>query len=332
MTPFKYTRAGSPAEAIKLRLVDEKGGRYLAGGTNLIDLLKYDVEHASTLVDLTRLDLAQIAATPSGGVRLGALAKNTTTANHPLVRGQYPLLTQAILAGATMQLRNMATNGGNLLQRTRCPYFYDTATPCNKREPGSGCGAIGGLNRSHAIFGHSDQCVAVHPSDMAVALAALEATVHVRGRDDRQRTIPFDEFHRLPGDQPQRDSTLEPGELIEAIELPKSRFGDNIYYLKVRDRASYAFALVSVAAAVEMDGDRIKDVRIALGGVAHKPWRAKAAESALVGKPANKETITAAADAELKAARPLEHNAFKIPMAKHAIVRALAQASGVTIE
>jgi xanthine dehydrogenase YagS FAD-binding subunit len=331
MTPFKYTRADSPAKAVQLRLADPSGGRYLAGGTNLIDLLKYDVEHAGTLVDLTRLDLKQIAATPSGGVRLGALAKNTTTANHPLVREQYPLLTQAILAGATAQLRNMATNGGNVLQRTRCPYFYDTATPCNKREPGSGCGALGGLNRTHAIFGHSDKCVAVHPSDMAVALAALDATVHVRGAGDRTRVIPFDEFHRLPGDEPQRDSTLEPGELIEAIELPKSPFGTRSYYLKVRDRASYAFALVSVAAAVEMAGDRIRQTRVALGGVAHKPWRARSAEAALVGKPATEEAFAAAAEAELKAAKPLEHNAFKVPMARHAIVRALSRASGVAV-
>src|SRR4051812_28961914 len=329
MTPFKYTRVDSPARAVQLRLADASGGRYLAGGTNLIDLLKYDVEHAGTLVDLTRLDLKEIAQAPGGGVRLGALTKNTTTANHPLVRGQYPLLTEAILAGATAQLRNMATNGGNLLQRTRCPYFYDTATPCNKRDPGSGCGALGGLNRTHAIFGHSDKCVAVHPSDMAVALAALEATVRVRGANDRVRVIPFEQFHRLPGDEPQRDSTLDPGELIEAIELPRSPFGTKSYYLKVRDRASYAFALVSVAAAVEIDGERIKEARVALGGVAHKPWRARAAEAALAGKPATEEAFAAAAEAELKAARPLEHNAFKVPMARHAIVRALSRASGL---
>ena len=331
MTPFKYARADSPATAVQLRLADRDGGRYLAGGTNLIDLLKYDVDRAGTLVDVTRLDLKQITETPAGGVRLGALAKNTTTANHPLVRERYPLLTQAILAGATAQLRNMATNGGNILQRTRCPYFYDTATPCNKREPGSGCGALEGLNRTHAIFGHSDKCVAVHPSDMAVALAALEASVHVRGANDKTRVIPFEAFHRLPGDEPQRDSTLEPGELIEAIELPKSPFGTRSYYLKVRDRASYAFALVSVAAAVEMDGDRIRQARVALGGVAHKPWRARAAEAELAGKPATEDAFAAAAEAELKAAMPLEHNGFKVPMARHAIVRALSRASGLAV-
>lgn len=329
MTPFKYTRAESPAQAVQLT-IDRPGVRYLAGGTNLIDLMKYDVERADTLVDLTRLDaLKEITATAGGGVRLGALAKNTTTANHPLVREGYPLLTQAILAGATGQLRNMATNGGNLLQRTRCPYFYDVATPCNKREPGTGCGAMEGLNRTHAIFGYSDQCIAVHPSDMAVALAALDATVHVRGADDATRAIPFEEFHRLPGDEPQRDSTLEPGELIEAIELPKSPFGTKSYYLKVRDRASYAFALVSVAAALEMDGDRIKQARVALGGVAHKPWRARAAEAALVGRPATEDAFSAAAQAELREAKPQEHNRFKVPMAQHAIVRALSRASGV---
>jgi xanthine dehydrogenase YagS FAD-binding subunit len=331
MTPFKYARADSPARAVQLRLADADGGRYLAGGTNLIDLLKYDVERAGTLVDLTRLDLKEITATPAGGVRLGALAKNTATANHPLVRERYPVLTQAILAGATAQLRNMATNGGNVLQRTRCPYFYDVGTPCNKRDPGTGCGAIGGLNRTHAIFGHNDKCVAVHPSDMAVALAALDATVHVRGADDRTRAIPFEAFHRLPGDEPQRDTTLEPGELIEAIELPRSPFGNRSHYLKIRDRASYAFALVSVAAAVEMGGDTIKQARVALGGAAHKPWRARAAEAALVGKPATEQTFAAAADAELKAARPLEHNAFKVPMTRHAIVRALSRASGLAV-
>lgn len=329
MVPFKYTRAESAENAVQLATA-EPGTRFLAGGTNLLDLMKYDVEQASALVDLTRLDaLKEITATQGGGVRLGALAKNTTTANHPLVRENYPLLTQAILAGATMQLRNMATNGGNLLQRTRCPYFYDTATPCNKREPGSGCSAIGGLNRTHALFGHSEACVAVHPSDMAVALAALDATVHVRGQNGQTRSIPFEEFHRLPGEEPQKDTTLNPGELIEAIELPKSPFGKRTHYLKIRDRASYAFALVSVAAAVEMEGDRIKQARVALGGVAHKPWRARAAEAALVGKPANEASFAAAAQAELKSAKPLEHNAFKVPMAQHAIVRALALAAGV---
>ena len=328
MTPFKYARADSPQRAIELAIA-QPGTRYLAGGTNLIDLMKYDVERATTLVDLTRLDgLKEIVETPAGGVQIGALAKNTMTANHPLVRERYPVLAQAILAGATGQLRNMATNGGNVLQRTRCPYFYDVATPCNKRDPGTGCGAREGLNRTHAILGHSEQCIAVHPSDMAVALAALDATVHVRGPGGATRAIAFEEFHRLPGDEPQRDSTLEPGELIEAIELPPSPFGTNSYYLKVRDRASYAFALVSVAAAIEMDGGRVKQARVALGGVAHKPWRARKAEAALVGQPATPEAFAAAADAELADAVPFEHNQFKVPMARHAIARALGRAAG----
>ena len=326
MTPFKYARADSPAKAVQLRLADPKGGRYLAGGTNLIDLLKYDVEHAGTLVDLTRLDLKGIAATPSGGVRLGALAKNTTTANHPLVRGQYPLLAQAILAGATAQLRNMATNGGNLLQRTRCPYFYDTATPCNKREPGSGCPAREGFNRYHAILGHSESCIATHPSDMCVALAALEAVVFVTGPGG-DRSIPIAEFHRLPGDSPHLDTTLGPDELITAVRLPAEGFPEHHAYLKVRDRTSYAFALVSVAAALRMDGAKIAEARIGLGGVAHKPWRDPDAEAILRGAGPSRDYFARAADFILRDARGFEHNAFKIELARRAIVRALAEAA-----
>jgi xanthine dehydrogenase YagS FAD-binding subunit len=328
MKPFKYERAESPEAAVRLVTADQQS-RYLGGGTNLIDLMKEGVQSASALVDVSRLDLKEITETKDGGLRLGALATNTATANHPLVRKNYPLLSQAILAAATMQIRNMATNAGNLLQRTRCPYFYDVATRCNKREPGSGCDAMEGINRGHAIFGYSDQCVATHPSDMAVGLAALDAVVHVRAADGQVRAIPFEEFHRLPGDQPHVDNTLRHGELVEAIELPKSPFGSKSYYLKVRDRASYAFALVSVAAAVEVDGGTIKQARVALGGVAHKPWRAREAEKALVGKPATEESFAAAAEAELKAAKPLSHNMYKVPLARHAIVRALARASGV---
>jgi xanthine dehydrogenase YagS FAD-binding subunit len=328
MTPFKYERAQSPEAAIRLVTADEQS-RYLGGGTNLIDLMKEGVATATSLVDVTRLDLRQITETAGGGVRIGALARNTETANHPLVRKNYPLLSQAILAGATMQIRNMATNAGNLLQRTRCVYFYDTATRCNKRQPGSGCDAFDGINRMHALFGWSDQCIAVHPSDMAIGLAALDAVVHVRGGDGQPRAIPFTEFHRLPGDEPQRDTTLRHGELIEAIELPKSPFGERGYYLKVRDRASYAFALISVAAAVETDGNTIRQARVALGGAAHKPWRATEAEKLLVGKPVSAESFAAAADAELKGARPLSHNGYKIPLARHAIVRALSRASGI---
>jgi xanthine dehydrogenase YagS FAD-binding subunit len=289
--------------------------------------MKEDVERPTELVDVTRLKLAEIKSS-DGGISLGALAKNTDTANHPLVRQNYPLLTQAILAGASGQIRNMATNGGNLNQRTRCPYFYDVAMPCNKREPGTGCGALEGLNRGHAIFGWSEKCVAVYPSDMAVALAALDAVVKVRGRDGQERSIAFADFHRLPGDTPEKDNNLQQGELITSIELPKNNFAAKSYYLKVRDRASYAFALVSVAAALETDGNTIKQARVAMGGVAHKPWRATEAEKVLVGKPATEAVFTQAAEAEMRNAKPLEHNRFKVELGKRAIVRALLMANG----
>ena len=323
MKPFNYTRATSAAEAVTT-LESRPQGRFLAGGTNLLDLMKEDVMSTTDLVDLTRLDLTEIRETETG-LSLGALAKNADTANHPLVRRDYPLLSRAILSAASVQIRNMATNGGNLLQRTRCPYFYDTATPCNKRDPGSGCGAREGLNRTHAIFGWSEKCVAVHPSDMAVALAALDASVRVRGPAG-ERVIPFAAFHRLPGDEPERDTNLERGELIVAIELPKQGFASNHYYLKVRDRASYAFALVSVAVGLELDGDSIKEARIALGGAAHKPWRAAVAEEFLTGKSASGANFEAAADAEMALAKPLEHNAYKVELGRRAIVRALALA------
>src|ERR671916_3532386 len=277
MRPFKYVRAGDAAGAARA-VTANPSAKFLAGGTNILDLMKEDVERPNELVDLTRLNLAEIQAAQNGGVTIGALAKNTDTANHPLIRKNYPLLTQAILAGASGQLRNMATNGGNLMQRTRCQYFYDTAMPCNKREPGTGCGALEGLNRIHAILGWSEKCVATYPGDMANALYALEAVVRVRGANGRERTIPVGEFHRLPGDKPQQDTNLQHGELIVAIELPQSNFAKNSYYLKVRDRASYAFALVAVAAALEMDRGTIRQARVVLGGVAHKPWRSAEAE------------------------------------------------------
>ena len=323
MKPFNYTRATSAAEAV-MTLESRPQGRFLAGGTNLLDLMKEGVMSTTDLVDLTRLDLTEIRETETG-LSLGALAKNADTANHPLVRRDYPLLSRAILSAASVQIRNMATNGGNLLQRTRCPYFYDTATPCNKRDPGSGCGAREGLNRTHAIFGWSEKCVAVHPSDMAIALAALDASVRVRGPAG-ERVIPFAAFHRLPGDEPERDTNLERGELIVAIELPKQGFASNHYYLKVRDRASYAFALVSVAVGLKLDGDSIKAARIALGGAAHKPWRAAVAEEFLTGKSASAANFEAAADAEMALAKPLEHNAYKVELGRRAIVRALALA------
>jgi xanthine dehydrogenase YagS FAD-binding subunit len=325
MRPFKYVRASDAAAAVRAVVANQQA-KFLAGGTNLLDLMKEDVERPNELVDLGRLKLAEIKAA-AGGVSIGALATNTDTANHPLIRRDYPLLTQAIVAGASGQLRNMATNGGNLMQRTRCQYFYDTAMPCNKREPGSGCGAFEGLNRMHAILGWSDQCVATYPGDMANALYALEAVVRIRGADGNERTMPVSEFHRLPGDTPQRDNNLAHGELIIALELPKSNFAKNSYYLKVRDRASYAFALVAIAAALELDGSTIKQARVVLGSVAHKPWRSQEAEGALMGKPASEENFRAAADAALANAKPLAHNAYKVELAKRAIVRALMRAS-----
>lgn len=325
MRPFKYERATDPAAATRVVAANPQA-KFLAGGTNILDLMKEDVERPNELVDLTRLKLAEIKST-SSGISIGALAKNTDTANHPLVRKNYPLLTHAIVAGASGQLRNMATNGGNLMQRTRCQYFYDISMPCNKRDPGSGCGALEGLNRIHAIFGWSDKCVATYPGDMANALYALEAVVRIRTTTGSERTIPVNEFHRLPGDTPNRDNNLQHGELIVAIDLPKSPFAKNSYYLKVRDRASYAFALVAVAAALELNGGTIKQARVVLGGVAHKPWRSAEAEAALSGKPVSQENFRRAAEAALKDAKPLTHNAYKVELGKRAIVRALMRAS-----
>ena len=289
--------------------------------------MKEDVERPDELIDVAGLNLSQIKTVGNGGVSIGALAKNTDTANHPLIRQNYPLLSQAILAGASQQIRNMATNGGNLLQRTRCPYFYDVAMPCNKREPGSGCGALEGINRNHAIFGWSRDCVAVHPSDMCVALAALDAVVMVQSANGKTRSIPFSEFHRLPGDSPEKDNSLQDGELITSIELPRSNFSAHSYYLKVRDRASYAFALVSVAAALEIEGNKIKRASLAMGGVSHKPWRAVEAEQLLNGKTPGGGAFEQAAEAVMKDAKPLEHNKFKVELGKRAIVRALTRAA-----
>jgi xanthine dehydrogenase YagS FAD-binding subunit len=329
MRPFKYTRASDAAAAAKT-VSANANAKFLAGGTNILDLMKEDVERPDELVDITRLNFTQIRSLSGGankgGISIGGLAKNTDTANHPLVRQNFPLLTQAILAGASGQIRNMATNGGNLNQRTRCSYFYDTAMPCNKREPGTGCGALEGINRMHAIFGWSNECVAVHPSDMCVALVALDAVVKVQGADGKERAIPFADYHRLPGNTPQKDNNLNQGELITSIEIPKNNFAAKSYYLKVRDRASYAFALVSVAAALETDGNKIKQARVALGGVAHKPWRAMEAEKFLAGREATEENFRQAAEMEMKAARALEHNKFKVELGKQAIARALTQA------
>lgn len=329
MRPFTYTRANDPASATKA-LAGNPTAKFLAGGTNLIDLMKEDVERPTAIIDISGLRLTEIKPIASGSVKgglsIGGLGKNTDAANHPLIRQNYPLLSQAILAGASGQIRNMATNGGNLLQRTRCPYFYEVSMPCNKREPGSGCGALEGVNRLHAIFGWSEKCVAVYPSDMAIALAALDAVVRVRNAGGQERGIPFADFHRLPGDTPEQDTNLAPGDLITAIDLPPNKFADKSYYLKVRDRASYAFALISVAAGLEMTGNRIVQARIAMGGVAHKPWRALNAEQFLAGKEATEQNFKLAADAEMAAAKPLEHNKFKVELGSRSIVLALQMA------
>lgn len=325
MKPFAYTRATNQQTAIQA--IAQQNAKFIAGGTNLLDLMKENVEQPSRLIDINRLELTQIVER-NGGLRLGALAKNSDTANHRAVRERYPLVTQAILAGASAQLRNAATNGGNLMQRTRCYYFYDTAMPCNKREPGSGCGALEGFSRIHAIFGTSRQCIATHPSDMCVALAALDATVQVEGPQG-SRTIPFAEFHRLPGDTPQIDTNLRRDELITAIDLPAAAnvFANHSYYLKVRDRASYAFALVSVAAALDIRNGVIQEARVAMGGVAHKPWRATKVEAALKGQRPEERSFRSAAEAEMQGAVGTEHNRFKIELGRRAIVRALTIAA-----
>jgi xanthine dehydrogenase YagS FAD-binding subunit len=324
MRPFSYTRAHDVGAAIAA-LSQERTARLIAGGTNLIDLMKEDVERPTRLIDINRMDLKAIENTPDGGLRLGALCTNAQTAYDERVRSRYPLLSKAILAGASPQLRNMATNGGNLLQRTRCYYFYDVATPCNKREPGSGCGALNGVNRIHAILGASEHCIAVHPSDMCVALAALDAVVQVESPRG-QRGIPFADFHRLPGDTPHIDNELAGDEIVTAIDLPQQGYPEHYAYIKLRDRTSYAFALVSVAAALDMDGSTIRRARIALGGVAHKPWRVPDAEALLEGSPADPENFRKAAQAYVHGARGRGGNTFKIELATRAIQRALVQA------
>jgi xanthine dehydrogenase YagS FAD-binding subunit len=328
MINFQYAKANDVADAVR-QIAADPAAKFIAGGTNLLDLMKEDVERPTRLIDISRLPLKTVEETGDGGLRVGALVPNSDLAWHPKIEQRYPLLSSAILAGASAQLRNMASTGGNLLQRTRCYYFYDTATPCNKREPGTGCSAIKGVNRMHAILGTSEACIATHPSDMCVALAALEAKVHVAGPSG-ERVIAFADFHRLPGDTPQRDSNLGADEIITAIELPAKGFAANYSYLKIRDRLSYAFALVSVAAALELEGNTIKDGRLALGGVAHKPWRDPEAEAALRGQAATQATFERAADLLLRGARGFAYNTFKIDLARRAIVRALTQAANGT--
>lgn len=320
MKPFAYLRAGTADEAVAA-CATHPGARFLAGGTNLVDLMKLGVETPSALIDVSRLPLDRVDTTPGGGLSIGAAVRNSDLAAHPAVRQRYPALSQALLAGASGQLRNVATTGGNLLQRTRCLYFQDAAKPCNKRVPGSGCPAREGVHRDLAVLGHSEHCVATHPSDLAVALAALDATVHLLGPDG-PRAVCAADFHRLPGERPERDTEILPGELVTAVELPPP--AGVSAYRKARDRASYAFALVSVVAVLDLDGAVVRDAALAFGGVAHRPWRAGAAEAVLRGAPATRETFARAAEAELDAARPLRDNGFKVPLARDLAVSVLS--------
>jgi len=323
MINFDYQRASSAKAAVDAK-AKSASSQFIAGGTNLVDLMKKGVTAPDKLIDINGMPLKQITA-DSKGITIGALVTNSEVAEHPLIKTKYPLLAQAINAGASAQLRNMATVGGNIMQRTRCSYFYDITMPCNKREPGTGCAAIGGQNRMHAIFGTSDKCIAVHPSDMCVALAALDATVHITGpKGDRK--ILFTDFHRLPGDTPELDNTMQKGELITGVYIAANSF-NKFHYLKIRDRTSYAFALVSVAVALEISGGNISNAKLAMGGVAHKPWRLTAVEKFVMGKPANKETFAAAANMAMEGATTFGQNNFKIKMGKAAVTEALQQAS-----
>jgi xanthine dehydrogenase YagS FAD-binding subunit len=324
MNRFDYVRPNTVADAIQA--LRTPASKVLAGGTNLVDLMKYDVDRPAFVIDINRLPLKDISVTADGGLRVGALVSNSDLAWHETIRERYPLLASAILAGASPQLRNAATTGGNLSQRTRCYYFYDPSTACNKREPGSGCSAIGGVNRIHAILGASKECIAVHPSDMCVALAAIGSSVEVEGPNGK-RSIPFLDFHRLPADEPHRDNTMLAGELITAVVLPPSDFGKNYTYLKIRDRLSYAFALVSVAVGLKLNGDLIEDAHVALGGVAHKPWRDIAGEELLKGQKPDAPLFLQFADQVLARAKGQGQNDFKIELARRAIVRALTQAA-----
>ena len=327
MHPFSYTTADSATAALRLASDDPKA-RYLAGGTTLVDLMKLEVERPTQLIDITGLPLAEITTLPDGALRVGAMVRNADLAHNEAVRRRYPMLSQALLAGASGQLRNMATTGGNLLQRTRCPYFRDTAMPCNKREPGTGCSALHGENRGHAVLGTSEACIATHPSDMAVALVALDAVVRTIGPEG-ERAIPIGELHRLPGDHPEIETILRPGELITAVEIPALSFATRSVYVKVRDRASYAFALAAAAVAIDLNDGTVRDARVALGGVGTVPWRSREAEAALRGQSAGARTYRSAAEAALAGARPRKDNAFKIELARRTLVRALTRAAAL---
>lgn len=327
MNPFVYERASDAAQAVAAITADSTA-MFLGGGTNLVDHMRLGVARPGRLIDVTRLPFDRVEETPDGGVRIGANVRNSDLVAHPLIRRRYPALSQALLSGASGQLRNMATTAGNLLQRTRCVYFQNVDTPCNKRQPGSGCSAIGGYTRYHAILGASEHCIAVHPSDMAVAMVALDATVVVLGSSGERR-IPLLDFHRLPGDEPERDTVLKHGELITAVELPALPLAAHSRYRKVRDRRSFAFALVSVAAALDVRDERVKDVRVAFGGVAHRPWRATRVEQALRGNAATPDQFERAADAELAAAQPQPGNTFKVKMLRNTLVATLQELAGV---
>ena len=323
MRPFTYTTTNTTKDALS---AFTKTSHYLGGGTNLVDLMKEDVERPDQLIDVTPLEFNKITKNDKGGFTLGAMLSNADTANNKDIIQNYPLLSMAMLSAATAQIRNMATNGGNLLQRTRCPYFFETSMPCNKRVPGSGCGALKGMNATHAIFGYSQKCIATNPSDMCVALAAIGATVEVQQQNGNSRMIDFNDFHRLPENQPEKDNTLNQGELITAIHLNEPAFSDHYYYLKIRERSSYAFALLSVAAGLQINNGTISKAGLAMGGVAHKPWKLTEAEAFLVGKTASVANFEAAANIAMKSAKPFEANKYKIEMGKKAIVRALTQA------
>lgn len=322
MEPFKFYRSTDPAAAVKA------GGRFIAGGTNLLDLMKLHIETPKQLVDITKLPFNKVEELPGGGIRIGALVKNSDLAYHPAIIKKYPVLSEALLSGASPQLRNMASVGGNIMQRTRCPYFYSTDFACNKRQPGSGCAAIKGYNRMNAVLGTSEQCIAAHPSDMCVALAALGAVIHVQGLKG-SRSIPFSEFHLLPGITPHLEHNLRAGELITHVELPSLPFAGRSHYLKVRDRASYEFALASAAVALDIQGGIIKNARIALGGVGTKPWRTLAGEQALIGQAANESTYRKAAALALAGAKAHQDNAYKVELAKRTLVRALKTVGGM---
>ena len=327
MRHFDYSAAQDVKGALQKLASRPQESAPIGGGTNLVDLLKLNVQTPALLVDINGLPLSEVKE-EAGGLSIGALVRNSDLADHPLVRERYPVLSEALLAGASPQLRNLATVGGNILQRTRCSYFRDTAQPCNKREPGSGCGAIEGYNRMHAVLGGSDKCIASNPSDMNVALMVLDATVHLVGPKG-ERKVAFADFHLLPGSTPEKETVIQPGELITHVSLPASRFAAHSRYVKVRDRAAYAFALTSAAVALELDGKTVKDARVALGGVGTKPWRSREAEKALIGKPADEVRFKAAAAAALKGAKPRTHNAFKVELAQRTLVRALSLVTGI---